>query len=168
MFPKIVVLGGLALPLAGCGHSPAQVADPNSITLEDAVFDVARSLHRVRDHYRNREKIGLGVSEATVTFNISASSENKSTLKIEAAAGESAGFPLSGLFQNERTTNGTRGNQITIKFAPASGKTVLLAKKKDAASGASVTPPFVIFGEKLSPEDAKRLQELLRGANPQK
>lgn len=154
----------LGVPLASCGHSPAQVANPDTITLENAVFDVARTLHKVRDHYKDKEKIGLGVSEATVTFNISASSENKTTLKLEAGVGESAGFPLSGLFQNDRTTSGLRGNQIIIKFAPAAGKPIVMATKKgEAAAPPKVTGPVIIFGDKMSPEDSKRLQDMLRG-----
>jgi hypothetical protein len=109
--PALIALGGCV--------TPAEVADHRTITLQDAVFDVARSLHAVRDEYAGRRKIGLGVSKATVVFNISASSTEQNQLKIEAAAGESVGFPLSGMYQRTLTNVGQRGNTITIEFAPA-------------------------------------------------
>src|SRR4051794_18972907 len=83
------------LPLAACAYRPNDVADLDTITLHDAVFDVADTLYEVREHTRNRPKSGLIIDEATVVFNVSAKSTETSGLKLDTAAPASVGFPLS-------------------------------------------------------------------------
>jgi hypothetical protein len=159
-----------AAMVSGC-VTPRDVADHRDIELKKAVFDVADSLHSVRDAYANRKKIGLGVQSATVVFNISSKATDEGVLKLEAAAGESVGFPLSSLFQRTLTNEGSRGNTITIVFAPVAGG----APKKPSVDGKAGTTPgsgagsnsgtstggVVIFSGGLDATTAKKVDEIL-------
>lgn len=117
---------------AGCGFTPREVAEPNSITLRSAVMDVADSLHAVRRKYESQPKIGMYPSEATVTFNISASSSEETGLNVGLTVPEAvSNSPLSITGNEKLTSNATRGNQITIKFLNVGNKPIM---KKEASA----------------------------------
>lgn len=103
------------LLLQACAYRPAEVADPNDISLRKAIFDVADTLAETKARTRNRDKVGLYVDEAVVTFNISSKSTESESLKIGASA--PAGFlPVSASGEASLVNEGSRGNTITITF----------------------------------------------------
>ena len=71
--------------LFGCATSKV-VTEPQKITFEDAMEQVANGLNRVYDVGKNHPKSGLTPSEVTVEFNISADATDKGKLYIEAGA----------------------------------------------------------------------------------
>ncbi|WP_426289064.1 hypothetical protein ACN9MC_04925 [Ensifer adhaerens] len=97
--------------------SPNQVADPTEITLERAINEVADSLNNLQTRTANRQKIGLIVDQATVTFNVAATATNTAS-----ANGSLNALPLgtggTGTLSvsNSLVNDGTRGNTITVVF----------------------------------------------------
>lgn len=116
MLIRLVALAAASVLLAGC-LTPTEVANPNAITLRQAVFDVASSLHEVRDAYASQPRIGMYPSEATVTFNISSQSTDTTGLQIGASSPAAiTGIPITASFSDQIVATGSRGNQISIKF----------------------------------------------------
>ncbi|MBZ3696000.1 hypothetical protein [Phyllobacterium calauticae] len=101
--------------VSGCS-TPQQVARPSDITLDNAITQVADSLNKIQIRTANRQKIGLIVDEATVTFNIAASSTNKSTVSADLSAAPLVGGKAGLSISNELTNQGNRGNTITVVF----------------------------------------------------
>jgi hypothetical protein len=107
----------LSTIFSGCAYRPNDVVDPNTITLRTAIMDVADTLHAVRDKYRNEPKVGLYVDQATVTFNISAQSQETSGLQLGATVPAAVSvIPLTASLSDQTVATGARGNQITIIF----------------------------------------------------
>jgi hypothetical protein len=125
---KSIIIGVVAcvgMAAAGCGYTPREVAEPNSITLKTAVMEVAESLHAVKDRYKNQDKVGLYPSEATVVFNISASSTETTGLTVGANVPVAVSpIPVSLNGSEQLVSKGDRGNQVTIKFLNVGTKPV--------------------------------------------
>lgn len=144
----------LSISLAACAYRPEEVADPNNITLRAAVFDVADTLHEVRERARYRPKTGMIADEATVVFNISAKSNETSGLKLDGSLPANVGLPLSFSSQYQLANEGSRGNQITLKFknvvtagllpkGPAAGKGASKGASSSAGSGGGTSTPSI-------------------------
>lgn len=114
----LAALVALTATLAsGCSYRPSEIVNPDSISLQQAVLDVAKSLHAVRDAYSNKEKEGLYTSEATVTFNISSQSTNTTGLQVAAnAPAIISPIPVNLNATDQVVAMAQRGNQVTIKF----------------------------------------------------
>ena len=102
--------------LSACAYRPADVADPNAITLRAAVLDVADTLAEAKRRTKYREQTGLYPTEATVEFNIASKSTEADTLKIDASAPTGFVVPISASAQSSLTNEGSRGNTIKITF----------------------------------------------------
>lgn len=103
--------------LAGCGtYTPREVADPTSITLRDALIDVADSLEAMRQQTRPRDKFGLIPDEVTVTFNIQAHGTNTGHASLNVNGSPIPGTTLGGTIENTLVSDSNRGNQIVVKL----------------------------------------------------
>jgi hypothetical protein len=175
--------------LSGCGYRSEEVADVNSITLRKAVFDVADTLEAVKEHTKNRDKVGLYVDEAQVTFNVAAKAVDTTDLKLGASS-PSGFIPVSASADFGNTSEGDRGNQITITFKNAAtlGKnppSQIMAKplkkgqkaENQAPPGGSVPvvvtspgkAPIVIMSDRIKdPETLKQIDDALKNAPPLK
>ncbi|MGM4891256.1 hypothetical protein [Tardiphaga sp. 839_C3_N1_4] len=126
----VVVLAAASVSLGGC-VTPTEVANPNAITLRQAVMEVTESLHEARGRYPNQPKIGLYPSEATVTFNVSSQSTETTGLQVGASVPAAVvPVPITASFSDQIVASGTRGNQVTIKF-----KNILELPKGAASAG---------------------------------
>jgi hypothetical protein len=103
--------------LAGCGtFSPREVAQPSGITVRDAVFEVATTLRDVQDLVPPEKRAGLLADEVTVVFNVAATSTTTSSANLNISNVILPNGTLEGGASSQNTSQGTRGNQITIKF----------------------------------------------------
>jgi hypothetical protein len=102
--------------LCGC-CSTRRVADPKDITLKAALVSVAEGLDAMRASATNKAPFGLFPHEVEVTFNISASRENKGELKLDLSAPTASPVVPSAGGSASTTSTASRGNQITIKFS---------------------------------------------------
>ena len=137
------LLGALLFILPGCTYRPEEVADPRSISLQSAVFEVADTLAATRARTKDRDKVGLYVDEAVVSFNVAAKSTESTGLKLGASA--PAGFvPLNASADYSLVGEGSRGNTVTITF------------KNIASLGKSAgAPKQVMGGEKPAQKNAQ-------------
>ncbi len=114
------------------------VPKPGTITLENAMLEVAKGINGMYDLRKGHPKSGLIPSEVSVTFNVSASSAKGGKLYVEAGAnvgevvkigkvGGEAGIQLQA----------SRGNTVTVKFVNVllSGKDTLIMAKKASEIG---------------------------------
>jgi len=111
------VSGALVL-LTGCAtYMPSEVADPDTITLRDAMIDVADSIAEVQAHSIGRQKVGMFVDEVEITFNVSTKAVGNNELKLAAS---NMPLPIGGVLGvNPAATlqnDSQRGNQIKVKF----------------------------------------------------
>jgi len=106
----------ISLLLSACAYRPNDVADPREISLRTAVFDVATTLADLQQVRRGQPKVGMIADEATVTFNVSAKSNETGDLKVDAEPAPIVGFPITLGTQYTLANESNRGNQITITF----------------------------------------------------
>lgn len=99
------------------------------------MHEIALGIVAMRETLRERgARPGILVDEATVVFNVTASSTDTTSLKIDASRPAAAGVVgLSGGAANTLVATGQRGNTITIKLKNAVTASV------NAASTAKVT-----------------------------
>ena len=110
----LILMG--AFVTTGC-RSTRQVADARDITLSNALISVTKSLQGMRREARNGQPFGLYPADVEVTFNLSASVENSSELKVDLSAPAASPVPVGvGAAAGSKAT-ALRGNQITIKFS---------------------------------------------------
>lgn len=113
---QIILIATTAI-LTGCGtYTPRQVAEPSSITLRKAVFDVATTLRDVQSVTPPDKKTGMMADEATVTFNIAASSKTTNSGELSISNVPLAKGAVTGSIGTENISEGSTGNQIIIKF----------------------------------------------------
>ncbi|BCH58508.1 hypothetical protein RvVAR0630_11320 [Agrobacterium vitis] len=114
---KITVILLYSVFLSSCGTStPKQIADPSNITLRAAIFDVATTLRDVKDISPPDKKTGLMADEATVTFNIAASSKTTNNAELKISDVRLAEGIIGGTLGSQNITEGSTGNQIVVKF----------------------------------------------------
>ncbi|BCH63674.1 hypothetical protein RvVAT039_08900 [Agrobacterium vitis] len=114
---KITVILLYSVFLSSCGTStPKQIADPSNITLRTAIFDVATTLRDVKDISPPDKKTGLMADEATVTFNIAASSKTTNNAELKISDVRLAEGIIGGTLGSQNITEGSTGNQIVVKF----------------------------------------------------
>lgn len=104
------------LILSACAYTPKDVADPQAITLNAALNDVADSLNDVRTRTANRDKFGLLVDEVTVTFNVNSKGTNTNKLALNVANVPVSDGILGASADNTLVAEGYRGNVIVVKF----------------------------------------------------
>jgi len=105
----------LLVLLSGC-CSTRRVADPKDITLKKALISVSKSLDAMREASKGKAPFGLFPSEVVVTFNISASRENKGELKVDLSAPTASPVVASAGGSTSFSATAARGNQITVTF----------------------------------------------------
>lgn len=142
--------------LGGCFYTPREVADPPTITLNDALTDVADSLNNVQLRSAGRQKVGLLVDEVQVVFNVSSKATSTGKLGVTTTA---TPIPIGGTFglnaSGELVSEGLRGNVITVKFKNVA--TADMSKSKftapDICSGPNPPPscPVIFFDQTLTP-----------------
>lgn len=112
-----VFLCAFACALASCGtFTPRQVAEPSSVTVRDAVFEVATTLRDVQDLVPPDKRAGLLADEVTVVFNVAATATTTSGADLRISNVALPSGTLGAGASTENISLGTRGNQITIKF----------------------------------------------------
>ena len=131
---KSPVLGCLALALgcAGCARTqaPSEIAPANAITLQKAMEDTMDALYgaRARAISYGGPLFGLYACTVTAVFNISASATAENKLSLGVSGGPPpAVAPVSINLQGgtTATTNGSRGNQVTLTLATPECRDVL-------------------------------------------
>ncbi|TBB32440.1 hypothetical protein [Rhizobium ruizarguesonis] len=113
------ILSICTISLVSCGtYTPRQVAEPSSISVKQAVFEVADALSEVQDRVPLQKRSGLLADEVTVVFNVAAGSTttNKAGLTISNVALAGVGGTLNANADTQNVSAGNRGNTITIKF----------------------------------------------------
>jgi hypothetical protein len=136
-----VLLAGFVVSLAflsGCASlSPGKVTgDPSEVTVENALKSVGRGLAEMRAEI-GKQKTGLIPSEITVNFKLAASAKDASKLTVDLSvpltSGGAAGTAKVG-GEIGGSSEGSRGNEITIKFVNllTLGKDTLIQNKSAA------------------------------------
>ncbi len=109
LIAELLIMG---LILSGCAGWA--VREPNAITFENAMRQVANGLNEMYDIGKDHPKSGLVPSEVTIEFNISATGKDADRLYIE------AGIPAVNIAkagaEASSEKQASRGNKITIKF----------------------------------------------------
>lgn len=145
-----ILLVFASIQMIGCAYHPEEVADPKSISLRSAVFDVADTLAATKERTRNREKVGLYVDEATVVFNVAAKSTETTGLKLGASS--PAGFvPITFSGENSLANEGNRGNTVTVKF-----KNIATLGKGESAKAAVAPKGKATKNDAVSPVDCDK------------
>lgn len=119
--------------IAGCsGPKPM----PSEITLKDALAQVKDGIDflQTNENTGDKKKAGLLISEVNVTFNITATSNDKTQIGIDLAPGGIFKEIPSASFDKTIENGSSRGNQISFKFQN------LFLANKDTLIGVSVTP----------------------------
>lgn len=117
MSHRFVFFCAVACALAGCGtYTPRQVAEPSSVTVRDAVFEVATTLRDVQNLVPPERRAGLLADEVTVVFNVAATSNTTSGADLRISNVALPSGTLAAGVDTKNVSEGTRGNQITIKF----------------------------------------------------
>lgn len=117
MSHRYVSVCALACALASCGtYTPRQVAEPSSVTVREAVFEVATTLRDVQDLVPPDKRAGLLADEVTVVFNVAATATTTSGADLRISNVALPSGTLGAGASTENVSEGTRGNQITIKF----------------------------------------------------
>lgn len=156
-----------SLALSSCANVAArEVADPDAITLRTAVYDVADTMHGLVQRTKERKKVGMFLDEATVVFNISSKSGGTDSLKLAAAGLPVAPATIGANAETSVTSEGLRGNQITLKFKnvaslgqdPGADKKTSNSQASSGHSGGN-NGPVVVFGGAL--EKPIKLQDLI-------
>ena len=88
---------------------------PGKITLEEALRSVGDGLCQMREAQKGA-KFGLIPSEATVTFNITASGDDTGKLYVEVGSVPVSGGTGKAGAEVSSKLHAERGNQITVKF----------------------------------------------------
>ncbi|OPY76573.1 MAG: hypothetical protein A4E64_01470 [Syntrophorhabdus sp. PtaU1.Bin058] len=113
LITAILILG---LVLAGCATSRV-VPEPQKITFEAAMEQIANGLNKMYDIGKDHPKSGLTPSEVTVEFNISADATDNGKLSIEAGANVLDALQVTKAGAEAGSEmKASRGNKITIKF----------------------------------------------------
>ena len=119
--------------LVGCAASRV-VSDPQKITFEDAMAQLANGLNKMYDIGKDHPKSGLTPSEVTIEFNIASSATDSGKLLIDTTANTldtlqvtKAGAEIGSKIE------ASRGNKITIKFT-----NLFLTATKDSWSSSGV------------------------------
>ncbi|BCG72059.1 hypothetical protein MesoLj113a_32170 [Mesorhizobium sp. 113-1-2] len=102
--------------LTGCGtYTPREVANPPTITVQQALNDVGDGLNGLRA--KTNGKYGLIVDEVNVSFNISSKATSDGKLGITTDKIPIGGGGLLGVTASQDLANeSNRGNQISIKL----------------------------------------------------
>lgn len=117
MSHQYVSVCALACALASCGtYTPRQVAEPSSVTVRDAVFEVATTLRDVQNLVPPDQRAGLLADEVTVVFNVAATASTTSGADLRISNVALPSGTLGAGASTENVSTGSRGNQITIKF----------------------------------------------------
>jgi hypothetical protein len=112
---KFGIVVCFSMLLIGCESSQV-VPKPGMITLEEALKSVADGLYQMREVHKD-VKFGLLPSEVSVTFNITAKSEDTGKLYVEVGSVPVGGGTGKANAEVGSKLNAERGNQITVKFA---------------------------------------------------
>ncbi len=102
----IVIIG---FTFTGC----EQIVEPKTVTLENAMRQVATGLNEMYEIGKDYPKTGLTPSEVSIEFNISAKGTKEGKLVIGTAV------PLEGINAGGELgskVEASRGNKVTIKF----------------------------------------------------
>ena len=142
-------LGIIASPLICClaGCASQDVADPNAITLKQALVDTVDALDAAhQESLLHRTNFGFYGCTVTAVFNISATAGQDNKLALTASGPPAKILPVtlgaSGSF--ESTASGTRGNTVTVvlatkpclaKAAASAGATGSTGNKGSASKG---------------------------------
>lgn len=144
---------------SGC-MSPGDVADPKSISVQDALSQIGTGLHNLHTNAHEGDNtgssFGLYVDEVTVTFNVQAQANQSGSLSLSANAAPPAipGVSASASASATNSSQGTRGNTITLHF-----KNPIFATPGTLIRDIASTQP-------TKPEDAgTELQNLLKAAS---
>lgn len=119
---RFFVLLPMFVLLSACGSfRPVDVAKPSEITVEEGMRQVASGIATMRDTLKERNaRPGLIVDEATIVFNVTASSTDTRNLKIDVSRPATAEvIGLNGTASDTLVGTATRGNTITIKLKNA-------------------------------------------------
>lgn len=112
----LILLLSLSLVTIGCCLTSKQ-SDVPEVSLSNALVSVTTGLQAMREAGITNAPFGLYAKEVEVTFNLSASRENSSELKVDLST--PTGVPATvglGAMVGSKVTS-IRGNQITIKFS---------------------------------------------------
>jgi hypothetical protein len=126
--PGIVIVAILSVVLSGC----CTTEKPSSITLMEALRQVQSGIVQLQ---QSKEKTGMVVSSAQVTFNITESRDKNGSLSLNLAPAvtQVAGGTLQ--FANDHKQSAS--NQITITFQN------IFTASKDTVAGIAVTPTAI-------------------------
>jgi hypothetical protein len=103
----LIVIIGFAF--AGC----EQIVEPKTVTLENAMKQVATGLNEMYKIGKDYPKTGLTPSEVTIEFNVSAKGTKEGKLVVGTAV------PLEGINASGEIgskVEASRGNKVTVKF----------------------------------------------------
>lgn len=117
-----LVYGALVIVcvMSGCASfTPVQVVgQPSEVTVEEALKSVGRGLHDMRLEI-GENKTGLVPAEVIVNFKLAASAKDSGKLTVDLSvpltSGGAAGSGKIGA-EAEKSSEGSRSNEITIKF----------------------------------------------------
>lgn len=108
---KVIFVFLCAVSLTGCFQ---QVSKPSEITLVEAMTQVGKGLAAMRSE-QGDAKTGLIAETATVTFNIAASSDSNTGLKVDLSPpAVSEGVEAGGTLDSKRASS--RSNAVTVTF----------------------------------------------------
>ena len=118
--------------LSGCASTPKSV--PSEITLKEALQQVKDGIELLQKRSEHTKPAGLLISEAQVTFNITASSKDASKIGLDLAPANIIKEIPTGSFEKTSERSLSRSNQITFKFQN------LFLANKDSLVGVAITP----------------------------
>lgn len=132
---------GLVVVVCGCAaFGPKNVANPEYITLDQAFDATAKGLGKFAESLGEEKlRLGMHVCKIQVVFNVSATAAQGGNVKVTLAPPTSvANASVSG--EQDNTSNGTRGNTITIELdgnRVVAGNTTYCAPQTSPATAAS-------------------------------
>lgn len=106
-----------AVAVGGCGIRPTQIVDPTTITLKNALFEVADGLYALQQRTTDRPRAGLIADEVSVELNVSikATETGSGTLTV-ANVPLNIGGTIGLTAKDELVNEANRGNKIVVKF----------------------------------------------------
>lgn len=121
-----------AIMLASCTTYVEPVADARSITLEEGVASISRSIYQLDKERAGKPKIGIYLDNVVVTFNVNAKRTANGTAALTlASVPVLSGGALGPSASQTLGAEGYRGNQVVMTFK----STAYLGKDQKTTNG---------------------------------
>jgi len=162
--------------LTGCATQ--DIADPQRITLQEALVDTANALNAAYEAgEKNGRKFGFYGCTVTAVFNVSATAAQHNQLALSASSPSTPALPVSlgSSASFDSTATGARGNTVTVVLATkpcleaASGKSNSTTSKTTAEGsndkGSKLNYPREVFDLKMKLDRINKNLELISNRN---